>query len=559
MRCHTNSVTKGLRRPSRPSSAALFKTSAKNRERPWAAAGADGPAAEATDSPGPSGLRGGAAGSGRLAAGLALAGLAGLASLLFDGGAVRVAGGAPARVLALLVSLLSFAGCCEVALAWRPLLRRACSLPQARAALPLGAAACLGLAAFSGDLLAAVFGGLLLGPCLCMLLLMTAESLRAAHAGRLGDFVGLFSRCLLAAAVVRLAGLALAQTRAACAPAVLFALLCLPQWARGPEREPEGGEGRGAGAASAPGGGAARPEEGLLIGAMLVCSVIAGGVDGALAAGLALGGMPQGAREAGNALGVVAGAVLMLVARRRLPALLDGTAARAVPAGLVALLLASWFINTGDNTALALMTNILPGFAFSALCCMLAVECGEAMPSAGERLLLRSAMLYSAMVAAVGVLWQLLGDGAASSLCLISMVAYLFMAVLAAQRTPGPPGAETADGRAALAGREPGGPGRGNGSPGWALGAEAATSRAEELAEARGLSPREREVLGYLLLGHSAPAIAERMGISLNTVKTHAARVYRKLGVHTREELYAAVRDGRRQGGCGVGNGGGRG
>jgi len=51
------------------------------------------------------------------------------------------------------------------------------------------------------------------------------------------------------------------------------------------------------------------------------------------------------------------------------------------------------------------------------------------------------------------------------------------------------------------------------------------------------LSRRETEVFGYILQGYSLPQIAERLFISLNTVKAHTRRIYRKLGVKTRQEL----------------------
>jgi DNA-binding CsgD family transcriptional regulator len=58
---------------------------------------------------------------------------------------------------------------------------------------------------------------------------------------------------------------------------------------------------------------------------------------------------------------------------------------------------------------------------------------------------------------------------------------------------------------------------------------------------AYGLSPREEEILGYLVRGRSVVAVAEEMNLSRNTVKTHVEHMYRKLDVHTREELLHAV------------------
>lgn len=49
-----------------------------------------------------------------------------------------------------------------------------------------------------------------------------------------------------------------------------------------------------------------------------------------------------------------------------------------------------------------------------------------------------------------------------------------------------------------------------------------------------GLSPRECEILEALAAGESNKEMARRLDISPNTVKTHVARVYEKLGVQRR-------------------------
>ena len=40
-----------------------------------------------------------------------------------------------------------------------------------------------------------------------------------------------------------------------------------------------------------------------------------------------------------------------------------------------------------------------------------------------------------------------------------------------------------------------------------------------------------------LMLGNSAEAVADKLGISLNTVRTHSKNLYRKLGIHAKAEL----------------------
>lgn len=55
--------------------------------------------------------------------------------------------------------------------------------------------------------------------------------------------------------------------------------------------------------------------------------------------------------------------------------------------------------------------------------------------------------------------------------------------------------------------------------------------------EERGLSPREMEVAELLMKGHSISAIAGKLFISENTTRGHAKSIYKKLAVHSRQEL----------------------
>lgn len=63
----------------------------------------------------------------------------------------------------------------------------------------------------------------------------------------------------------------------------------------------------------------------------------------------------------------------------------------------------------------------------------------------------------------------------------------------------------------------------------------------DELGEARGLTAREREVLGLLAKGRTSKVIQESLTLSYNTVKTHVKRIYRKLDVHSQQELMDVV------------------
>lgn len=60
---------------------------------------------------------------------------------------------------------------------------------------------------------------------------------------------------------------------------------------------------------------------------------------------------------------------------------------------------------------------------------------------------------------------------------------------------------------------------------------------------ALGISPRELEVLGEILAGRSNQEIAERLGVSPNTVKTHVARLLEKLGAKRRGDAAARARE----------------
>ncbi|WP_242496668.1 LuxR C-terminal-related transcriptional regulator [Rhodococcus sp. Q1] len=60
-----------------------------------------------------------------------------------------------------------------------------------------------------------------------------------------------------------------------------------------------------------------------------------------------------------------------------------------------------------------------------------------------------------------------------------------------------------------------------------------------EIRVAVRLTPRERAVLDALLAGGTAGTIAKEQFVTLNTVKTQLRSLYRKLGVHSREEAIA--------------------
>jgi DNA-binding CsgD family transcriptional regulator len=59
---------------------------------------------------------------------------------------------------------------------------------------------------------------------------------------------------------------------------------------------------------------------------------------------------------------------------------------------------------------------------------------------------------------------------------------------------------------------------------------------------ALGLTPREMEILALVADGLATAEIAERAGVSVNTVKTHVARVLRKLGAERRTQAVLHAR-----------------
>jgi len=57
----------------------------------------------------------------------------------------------------------------------------------------------------------------------------------------------------------------------------------------------------------------------------------------------------------------------------------------------------------------------------------------------------------------------------------------------------------------------------------------------------RDLTPREREVLDYVLAGKPNKLTAYSLGISQRTVEVHRSRIFQKLGVRNAIELVTAI------------------
>lgn len=63
-----------------------------------------------------------------------------------------------------------------------------------------------------------------------------------------------------------------------------------------------------------------------------------------------------------------------------------------------------------------------------------------------------------------------------------------------------------------------------------------------DVSQARfALTPRELEVLRCLARGRDVPYIQEQLVVSANTVKAHVKHIYRKMDVHSQQQLIDAV------------------
>ncbi len=71
------------------------------------------------------------------------------------------------------------------------------------------------------------------------------------------------------------------------------------------------------------------------------------------------------------------------------------------------------------------------------------------------------------------------------------------------------------------------------------------TKQCEAVRLAYRLSDREAEVMELIVRGDTVARVAEELTVSENTVRTHAKRIYAKLGIHSKQELSNLVRQWR--------------
>lgn len=62
-------------------------------------------------------------------------------------------------------------------------------------------------------------------------------------------------------------------------------------------------------------------------------------------------------------------------------------------------------------------------------------------------------------------------------------------------------------------------------------------ARCRPIAQAHGLTPKETEVAISAYRGFTLQKTADSLGISKNTADTHLRHVYKKLGIHSKQEL----------------------
>lgn len=69
-------------------------------------------------------------------------------------------------------------------------------------------------------------------------------------------------------------------------------------------------------------------------------------------------------------------------------------------------------------------------------------------------------------------------------------------------------------------------------------------ARCVRIADEAGFTPREREVFALVARGKTNAAVADELVVSENTVKFHIKSIYQKLGIHSKAEVVALVKDG---------------
>lgn len=97
---------------------------------------------------------------------------------------------------------------------------------------------------------------------------------------------------------------------------------------------------------------------------------------------------------------------------------------------------------------------------------------------------------------------------------------------------------EDAAGEGGASGHGAGGDGAGgHGASGYGASGYGASGGSVDWAGRFALSAREEQVVDLLLHGYTLPQLADKLGISLNTVRWYTKGIYRKLAIHSKAEL----------------------
>lgn len=250
---------------------------------------------------------------------------------------------------------------------------------------------------------------------------------------------------------------------------------------------------------------------------MILCWVITACTWGTMLSTGLLGGVPEVdfVKSAGDLLAgvIMVGLLLALINRRDSFRLI----LRFLPVSATALLLLSWFLAM-ITPALGLLGQMLFGVSLGLLTMLTWTELGyhAARTHSTDVIFGKAGALLLAAIVGAGALAYLLGDAAE----FVSPVLTLGYLVLVNFNFGSGGNASTQD------------------DPALNL---KLSKQVEQLAKIYRLTPREREIAGYLANGLSAPYIADALFISHNSVKTHARHIYHKAGVHKRDELIALV------------------
>ena len=423
--------------------------------------------------------------------------------------------------------LVAFAACL-VASMYRLLVSHTGSLPIVlRSACFVIALISLSIAWTCDAVLLAIAGGAVAG--ICLAAAFEAILNQIAKAKSLSESIRLLAPCVLTVAVVRAIGLVIGSPLVWPLSIPLFFCACviptLPWQATMSQTSPQAtSQGNATDNGVRPSAGSNGRSErlgihGVLLGACLICAYI----DGCFAIAV-LKGSPifidtGHVAEWGYLVGMALAALVALLAARR-PPTRTLILTMIVPVACIMVLMASQFFAFVHTTAVTIVMSMICGFVWSALNLLLLACVGGIDGQARQAAILSYGSAQAGTFLAAMVIWQIVGDELAQATCLACMAAYLasvaiYVLVRRSTFEAGTP-APTAQ-------------------------SEYLEARCRAIVDAYDLSSREAEVLSLLARGHSVPAIAEKLAISTNTAKTHASRIYKKMGIHTREELYEAI------------------